>query len=255
MIWLALLISSFLWGQTPGAVAAGASPFSTFYSIDASTRGLEIYSTFSSPAMTHVLGSPQLPAVWFQTTLTNSIPYRTYSYITPGGMIPYVQTLTDTPNHTLFIVSYLPVAAGNVIQHLVVPIEQIQALVYYPSQYSAPGQNSHFQIAPIPSTVPYYSVDPTKRAADIVAATLLLMGSPFKLSSSQVWIQMTLTGPFRPINVYDNGLLQNITAISALGTLIQITFLPNNNQSTPITVFVPPEEILRIIYVRDLAYP
>lgn len=251
---LLYLICGSLYAVASGAAASLAAPYSAFFPIDITVRGLELYNTFNSPLFPIVTGSPTLPSIWFQTSLSNRTPYQTYSHITSGGMIPYVQTFAPAPNYTAFVLSYFPVASGNIIQYLVVFTEQIQALIYYPQRFQFPNQNGSFAAVPV-NTTPYFSIDPVKRAEDIVYATNQLKALITSYPNSEVWIQTSLSGPFRPPGVYSNGLLENVTYLEYSSSLIHIQFNPRNYSSDTLQIAVPPELVQMIVFVRDASYP
>ncbi len=193
---------------------------------------------------------PSRPCI--QTTLPYSNAYTTYKYIV-NGLIPYVQSITQTTNNTLLIITYQCLQTPSVSQYIVLPTEQVTALLYFPYQNTLPTSNAPFTASVISGTTPYFSVDPKQRATDIVDATTKLLNAPFKTSSqTQVWIQTTLTGPFNP--PVPNGLLKNVLAISVNNSLIQIQFLPPN-LSTPTTVFVSPEQVQQITYLLNYNNP
>ena len=252
---LFLLLGLPLFSITPGAVVA-ASGQAVFFPIDSGQRGTEIINTFTSLVRVSGLGPPE---VALQTNLSNAITYRSYLTVT-NGYIPYVQVLFPTPNNTLFIVSYIP-ALSLLKQYIVLPAEQVSALLYFPMQMNVPSPGPPqlpqiFQAAAIPGTFPYFSVDPVERALDIVSAVTQLRALRTLIQTSQVWIQTTLTGPFLPNvnNTNTNGLLQNVIAISVSNSLIAIQFQPNN-QGLIFTVYVAPEQVSQVIFIRDLSTP
>ena len=100
---------------------------------------MEIVNSFNS--LTRATGV-QVPEVAIQTTLSSSIPYATYRYIT-NGIIPYVQAMTPTPYYTLLIISYLTSQMPSIKQYVVLPTEQVTALLYFPKVNNLP----HFFIS------------------------------------------------------------------------------------------------------------
>lgn len=254
---LFILLRFPLFSVASGAIVAlAATGQSVFYPIDSSQRGTEIVNTFNS--LDSVSGT-LAPAVWLQTTgsipmYTPSLPYGSYKYVTNIGIVPYIQKVTETPHNTLLIVSYQSVSSAGVVEYIVLPPEQVVALLYFQLQTNLPTSLAPFVAPPVNRTVPYFSVDSRQRAADIVSAANQLMTTPFKRTTSQVWIQTTLMGPFLP-QLNNNGLLKNVTNISVSNSLIVIDFLPPNYQGQTLTEVVSPEQVQWIIYVRDLNYP
>ncbi len=242
-------VSFVLAAGTYPAVVLEASGQSILYQIDSTTRGAEILSTFSS--LSHASGT-QVPEFALQTSLPNNIPYKTYSYIS-NGIIPYVQSITPTVYNTLLIVTYLTPQTYGVAQYLVLPPEQVIAVLYFPTLWNLPKVPGGFTAAAPAGTTPYFSVNPYERAIDIASAVNQLMQAPFHTSNTnQVWMQTTLTGPFNP--PIPNGLLQNITSISAASGLLQISFLPPYQQTQQFVILAP-EQMQRIIYVLNFNAP
>ncbi len=248
---------SFLWlfvklpliaATSSAAVVLAATGNTTLYPIDASQRGFEITNSFKS--LDHASGA-QLPEIAIQTTLTAPPPYQTYKYMI-NGIIPYVQSITQTPHNTLLIITYAPAQTPSILQYIVLPTEQVVELLHF-TFATQPITNAPFTSSVISGTIPFYSVDSKERAEDIVSAVTQLLASPFKtLQINQVWIQTTLNGPFNPS--IPNGLLKNVTGIFVDNSLIRIQFL-QPNQSITQTVFVSPEQIQQILYIRDLNSP
>lgn len=257
MRFLGLIWGMHLWAATTsGAVVLAASGQAIVYPIDSHQRGTEIVHTFSS--LTHASGT-NVPEVALQTKIPNRIPYTTYKYLV-DGTIPYVQAITQTTYNTLLIVSYVSKQAPGQTQYVVVPTESITALLYFPTQDTIPTSAAPFIANPIPGTLPFYSVDPRQRAIDIASAVTQLMKAPFLASQSQVWMQITLVGPFNPpVPTFDalvpNGLLKNVTAISVDNSLIQIQYQPPNQGGRTFTVFVGPEQVLQITYIQNINHP
>ncbi|MBI5273204.1 MAG: hypothetical protein HY861_04395 [Chlamydiia bacterium] len=248
--WIFALVALSLFGAPTGAaIILAGQPAPVLYPIDPMQRGIEIINTFN--ALAHASGV-QVPEVALQTTLTNSIPYTTYKPII-NGIIPYIQSITQTPSNTLLIITYLGPQAPAQPQYIVLPIEQTVALLYFPTSFNQPSSSAAFTSASVNGLFPYFSMDLKQRAVDIVSATTQLMAPPFKTSSvTQVWIQTTLTGPFNPS--IPNGLLKNVQSISVSNSLLQIQFLQPNQQTSQ-TIFVAPEQVLQIIYVQNFLSP
>ncbi len=238
------------------AVALGATTGQVLYPIDAGVRGTEVVNAFGFYP-TPTSGST-LPYFVMQTTIPHSPTYTTYRYLS-NGIIPCVQSLTQTPYNTLLIVTYLIPslsALQAVPQYIVVPAEQILTLSYFLVGYGpTPNIQTPFTSTTIPGTTPFFSVDPTQRAIDIVSAVTTLMKKPFKNAStnSQVYVQTTLNGPYNP-SLPKAGLLQNITAVSYSGSLIQFTFQTGPTSPSQ-TILVAPEQVQQIIYVRVYGNP
>jgi hypothetical protein len=230
------------------AVALAASGQQALYPIDSSDRGTQIYNTFT--ALSPATGI-QVPEVALQTTLPATTAYQTYRYIT-NGIVPYVQAITQTPFNTLLIVSYFPTQTPATLQYIVLPPEQVTAVLYFPTISNLPLSNAAFTATVVPGTLPFFTVDPLLRTTDIASAVTQLMSAPFVGPVSQVWVQTTLTGPFNPS--VPNGLLKNITAVSITSGLIQFTFLPPN-QPIPLTVIISPEQVQQITYVLNFNSP
>jgi len=220
---------------------------------------INFLNTFSS--FSHATGTTT-PEIALQTSITNfPLPpnvnktYGTYQGI-QNGIFSYVQAITSTTHNTLLIVTYLyPNSATK--QYVVVPSEQILDLLYFFDNNHLPSSNAAFTASPIPGTIPYYSVDPRQRAADIGSVITQLLKSPFKETQRQIWVEVTLTGPFTPhlptVNYGSNtvSVLQNVTAVSLLNNILTFTFQPNDPRLTyPPTIIVTPEQVQRIIFVR-----
>lgn len=218
------------------------------YPIEASTRGTEIVNSFRSLSPTANRGTV-LPEILLQTSIANNPQYTTYRYLV-NGVIPYVQNITQTTYNTLLIVSYWTPAMSNVTQYLVVPVEQIVMLPYFPYSYYTPP--TPFAATAPPGTIPYFSINPTQRAADIASVVSQLLTTFKQTGNTQVWIQTTLSGPFNyPV---PNGLLQNVRSVSVNNSLLQITFSPPNFTPNQ-TIIVAPEQVQQITYLANYLYP
>lgn len=228
------------------------------FPIESNSRGTDMLNTFAT--LTHA-SSQTFPEIALQTSVKLS-NYASYSGIT-NGLIPYVQSLTKTVHNTLLIVTYLPPLAPTNVQrgsklYVVVPAEQIDALLYFPNRALA-NNSPTFNSTTITGTLPFYVVDPQMRAVDIASAVTTLLSAPFQTASSQVWIQTTLTNNssiFLTLAgnnnaALNNGLLQNVQSVSAAHGLIQINFIPFNPTTSPtqLTLYVTPEQVSQITYV------
>ncbi len=229
-------------------VALAATGQTVVYPIESNQRGTEIVNTFQSLARA---SGVQVPEVAFQTSVPSS-SYATYRYIV-NGIIPYIQNITQTTYNTLLIVSYIAPQAPSTTQYLVLPTEQITALLYFPTLSNLPTSSNPFNASYSNGILPFFSVDPKLRAVDIVSAATKLMAAPFKLpsSSSQVWIQTNLSGPFNP--PLANGLLKNVVGISVNNSLIRIQYQPPNQPV--LTLIAAPEQIQQIIFILNPSYP
>jgi len=219
------------------------------YSIDASTRGKDLFTSISA-AFSLATTSGE---VVIQTVATP--PYIR----APGlmnGVIPYVQqtNLFAAPNSTLFIIPYNPKGDRGITQntqYLVVTVEQI-VTVAYRNTISPPFPLTGFSSTYAASVYPLYTISPSQRAADLQWAANLFITSPTSFngnSGSQVWIQTTLMGPFYvPFNNSFPGLIPNVTAISVLANeFLLITYKPNSS-SFAWSVEVPAEQVQQIVF-------
>lgn len=229
----------------PALVEGGQT---VLYPVEASTRGTEIFNSFKTLSPTANRGTV-LPEILLQTKIVNNPQYMTYRYLV-NGVIPYVQNITQTTYNTLLIVSYLTSALGNVTQYLVVPVEQIIMLPYFPNSYYVPP--TPFSAANLNGAISYFSIHSTERALDIVSAVSQLLTTFKQSGNTQVWIQTTLNGPFNyPV---PNGLIQNVKSVSVNNSLLQITFSPPNFTPNQVIV-VAPEQVQQITYIASYLYP
>lgn len=244
-----------LFGATSSAAAALGATGQILYPVDAGNRGTQIvnaFAFFSSAIAT----TSTYPYVALQTNLPTSLYYNytTYKNIS-NGIISYVQNIFSTTYNTLLIVKYLPPSGSRqtLPQYVVVPAEQIVELLYFTVK-TLPASNAPFTSSPINGTIPFFSVDPTQRAVDIVYAVNQLM-TTFKNTgtNSQVWVQITLKGPFKP-PLPNPGLLQNIQSVTYSNSLIQFTF-QTTNQPIVQTVLVAPEQVQQITYLQTFNSP
>ncbi len=258
MLWKTLFI---LWrlpllsAVSSAAIALGATG-QVLYPIDANIRGSEIISSFTTLYQSTAKNTTNYPYIALQTTLPNSSQYTTYKSIS-NGIISYVQNIASTPYNTLVLVTYLPPPASkqqSVPQYIVLPAEKMISLLYF-TYATAPLSTNAFTASPIYDTIPFFSVDSTQRASDIVSAVNQLMGAPYKNTStnSQVWVQTTLNGPFNP-PLPSPGLLQNIKSVSYNNSLIQFTF-QTTPQSVVQTILVAPEQVQQITYLLKYGVP
>lgn len=239
------------------AVALAGSGQTTLYQIDAGVQGTSFYNQYYAllPGGKPI-NNNNPPEVAFQTSLQNPSSFNTYKYATYGlisnGLIRYIQNVYRTTYNTLLIVSYQ--TSGNQPEYIVVPVEQLIDLIYFPSTSFLPTSSSPFNASYLSGVVPYFSVDPSQRAMDIVY-TVGQLQTTFKTSSSnQVWIQTGVNGPFNP-NLPVPGLLQNIQSIAYNNGMLQITFQTNHNGSITQTVYVSPEQVQQIIWIRNFNTP
>ncbi|MES2274090.1 MAG: hypothetical protein V4487_07850 [Chlamydiota bacterium] len=209
----------------------------TIFPIDPMQRGLNIAKMVAT-LTTAPYNIPQ-SEVAIQTLSTTPFPYASYVV---NGLIPYVQTISLAPYDTLLIVKYVPPGASP--QYLVVPIELISEVIYSPVTIPATGFTSSFANG----VIPFFSIDPVKRAADIQSiATTLLTSAPYKTATSKVGILTTLSGPFfLPLQ---NGLIynvQSVTLMAANDTLLLIKYL--STQFVSSTIVVAAEQVQQVVY-------
>lgn len=252
---LFLVFSHFLTAQN-APVVLNSSSLQVLYEIDASQRGTELLGAFNQlkTALTTNLFTP--PVIEMQTTLPNNIPYAGYKGIYKNGIIPFVQTISGTTYNTLLLVSYVtPTYNTQYPFYIVLPVEQVTSLLYFqtisnlpvPSVATAPSFSAAFP----PNVIPYYSVNPAHRAADIVSAVNQLRSKFTEPSLNQIWIQTGVAGPYRDPST-PNGLLKNVLSVSLVGNgLLQITFRPlDQTPQTTGTVYVSAEQVQQILYIR-----
>jgi len=233
------------------AVVLNSPPQSVLVPIDAATRGTQIANTFASSSYPHATG-PYYPEFILQTTLPPGLgsQYGSYTYIV-NGRLPFVQSIATTTYNTLLVVTYRSLGTTNT-QVVVVPAEQIVDLIYVPFIYTEPPNNLPFVTTPVPPQVPFYSVDPVQRGADVVSAiNQLLNNTTFTTALSQIWVQTTLTGPYSPPmnSLGQPGMVQNVLSASLVTPgMIQITYLPLN-QAVNQTLLLTPEQVQLILYI------
>ncbi len=247
LVFLLAWLPSFAANTTTSSSLAAliASGQAAIFPIDSMVRGKEIFNIFESLI---IGGRTQVPEFAIQTILPPTSPYSTYQPII-NGLIPYVQDITETPNDTLLIITYQSTQNAGIQQYIVLPVEQVTALLYFRTIANLPNSTQPFTAYPPPGVIPYYSVDPILRAQDIASAVTQLKAAPFVTSpQNQVWIQTTLTGPFNP--AIQNGLIQNVLSISASNGLLQINF-KQLSQTLPQFIIVSPEQVQQIIWIRN----
>lgn len=270
LIFLLVRIQVFAASSSAVIALASQSNLPAVYEIDVSTRGNELVTILNS-LLPNVAPSVNVPALALQTTLPTSLSnsYGTYRGI-QNGTIYYIQAITQTTYNTLIIVSYLPTQSSGTIEYVVLPIEQIVDLLYFPTTFSIQGRVPGANPPPGPyiSTTPhntliYYSVDPYKRAVDIISAYNSLVNlfskSPNSKSKSQVWIQTTVNGPYNPalpvLSLPNSGLLQQVSSVTLSGNgLLAITF-QTINQTITQTIYIPPEQVQQVIFIRNFNSP
>lgn len=270
LIFLLVRIQIFAASSSAVIALASQSNLPAVYEIDASTRGNELVTILNS-LLPNVAPSVNVPALGLQTTLPTSLSnsYGTYKGI-QNGTIYYIQAITQTTYNTLLIVSYLPKQSSGTIEYVVLPIEQIVDLLYFPTTFSIQGRVPGANPPPGPyiSTTPsntliYYSIDPYKRAVDIISAynslVKLFSNSPNSKSKSQVWIQTTVNGPYNPalpvFSLPNSGLLQQVSSVTLSGNgLLAITF-QTINQTITQTIYIPPEQVQQVIFIRNFNSP
>jgi hypothetical protein len=230
-------------------IALAATSQTVVFPIDVSQRGAEIINTFNGLARGSGI---QVPEVAFQTNLTANPQYTALRYIT-NGIIPYIQSITQTTHNTLLIVGYLPPQFSSRIQYIVVPVESVIDFLYFPLRSTLPSSSAAFTSTYSTGTLPFFTVDPKQRSADIVSAVVTLFSNPFKNSNTtQVWLQTTLDGPFNQAII--NGLIRNVTGISVSNSLIQVTYQPLG-QATAYTIILAPEQVQQILYIFNYNTP
>jgi len=244
------MFSFLLAAISSNALVLGATSESVLIPIDAGVRGTQIAATFASTAFPHATGS-LWPEFILQTTLLPGLSrtYGSYVYMV-NGRIPFVQSIAETTNNTLLVVTYKPLPSQNT-QTIVVPTEHIVDLIYVPYLYTEPLNANSFTMTMVPKQIPFYNVDPVERGADIVSAVTQLQDLAVNTAQSQVWIQTNFSGPFNPPmnSLGVPGLIQNVLTASVLAAgLIQVTYLPLNQQVDQ-TILLTPEQVQLILYI------
>jgi len=255
--------------SSSAVVALGATSQQVVYQIDVSYRGADLISAFNSLKGNLTTNYFTPPLIEVQTTTTvpmvppkyGNKPYGMYSGFYPNAIIPFVQNITGTTYNTLLIVTYYSQAATSKYPlYVVLPVEQVTCLLYFPTISNLPPSNLASSAPAFISTfpsgiIPFFSVAPQQRAVDIVSAVNQLIAlfpqAPNSKANSQVWIQTTVNGPYMDPST-PNGLIQNVLGISLTGNyLLQITYQPSDQvpQNTG-TVYVSPEQVQQILFVR-----
>jgi hypothetical protein len=272
-----LLLATSLFGNQP----------TYFYNIDASLRGMDIYTAFlAAVAGGTAIYSPSGPTTTQEVAIqTIAIPTKTLFNLTipnyiPNGLISWVNDLTPAPNFTLFILSYAPPGlypAGT--SYCVVGVEHITDVFYTPFKANVipPIPPSGFSSTFYGIAIPSYNIDPFLRAADIVfiVTTMITPGAVPYLTqnpNSEVWIQTTLNGQttvngqtlsnFNPpiqiqtgtppkVNIQGDGFIPDIQSISILsGSLLLILYKPHGQTSIG-SLIVSAEQVQQIYYYPD----
>ncbi len=224
-----------------------AASQTTYFHIDAATRGAEITSMIATLNSAPYNGAQS--EVGLQLISNAAFPYAPYVY---GGLIPYVASVNPAPNDTLLLVTYYPsLPKGIGPLYLVVPIEQVTSVVYSPVPI-APG--STFSSNYMNGITPLLTVDPILRAADIENMIATLLAPPFNGGSSSVALYTTLSGPFYP--PISGGIIQNVQSVTQIvpnDTLLLVSYLsPTTNMQG--TIIVAVEQVLEIVYYPQF-YP
>jgi hypothetical protein len=222
------------------SAAFGASQ-ETIFPIDAMHRGLQIVTmvtTLNAPPY----NAPTVPQYEVAIQLASRLAFPSAPLVV-NGLIPYVVSATPAPNDTLLIVKYQP--RGTTPHYLVVPVEQVLAVVYSPIAITS---TTGFSTNYLTGITPLLSINPVQRAADIQNVVGTLMTSPiYKTAKSTVAVYTTLSGPFYP--AIQNGLItqvQSVRLVSANDTLMLITYLSNQNVTG--TIIVAAEQVIEVVY-------
>ena len=227
------------------------------YTIDASTRGQDFFST--------------LTTAFVQATASGEVVIQTQAmpaYLrAPGvsyGLIPYVQNGTNqtttfpykAPNSTLFIFAYNPNGSRGITQttqFLVVGIEQVVTVAYRNTISPPFPLNAPFATVYANNVLPLYTINPTLRAADVQNIAQKFISSPGDFngnSSSQLWIITTLSGPYYVpfATKVAPGAIPNVTGISVLSNeFLLITYKPFSSLFSW-SVIVAAEQIQQIVF-------
>ena len=168
-----------------------------------------------------------------------------YAPYVVNGLIPYVSSVSPAPNDTLLLVTYYPSIPKVGPLYLVVPIEQVTAVIYSPVPLY-PG--SSFSSTYMNGLTPWLYISPTERASDIISMVNTLLAPPYNGGASNVALYTTLSGPFYP--PVSGGVIQNVqsvTQVSVGDTLLLVSYLsPTTNALGTIVVAV--EQVLEIVY-------
>lgn len=235
-----LLFSASLFAQSaPSAYPlANTAPnvANAFFLIDPMQRGKDIVSmitTLTSPALTNTRGKVNMQ-VAIQTMR--------------NGLITGVFDVDFAKNYTILIVKY---SGPYYAQYIVVPVEQIIEVVY--SSTAVVSTQGNFTATSTTGVLPYFNVDITQRAEDIVEIVNKLMDPAdvyYTPNKTQIGIQTMLTGPYyaQPSNA--NSAISNVKGVSvngsSYGTLLLFSYEVSNNQIPRYFIAVPTEQIYGI---------
>ncbi|MDE3045430.1 MAG: hypothetical protein KGJ02_02130 [Verrucomicrobiota bacterium] len=225
-----LFFTRLIWADTPYVL----------YPVDVSQRGLGVVSMVNTLLSTPYATNGSEVAI--QTSTTIPFPYAPYVV---NGIIPYVQSIASASNNTLLIVAYQPI--GTNVQYLVVPVEQIIAILYSPKKILT---STAFTSTYASGYVVQTSVDLIQRASDIQGVvTTLLTASPYKTQASTVGLQTTLSGSYYPPISTTTGLIQNVqsvTLVSGNSGLLLVSYLSPKRISG--TIVIAAEQVEEVIY-------
>jgi hypothetical protein len=224
---LTLFFSLALFGQTSSFLVASGANGPIVYQIEASQRGFDI-----AKMVTQLSGSGIFTGVALQTT---------------SQLLYNVISLTPATNYTMFIVNYA--TTSGAVNHIVVPVEQILEVVYrpYPQKFSS---NQQYAVGSVSGVLPYISVDPVERAADIQSIFNYLNTtgrSSFSPSVYKIYIQTSLDLS----NYYGltSGVIVDARSVTissgSNGTLMLISYQYNTNTYS---VVIAPEQVVSITY-------
>lgn len=231
-----LTTASLTFAQSNGAVAVGSNgSLPLLYSIDLSQRGYDLVQTFDTLKNPNSVST----GIAFQTT---------------QRLLFNVNSILTTPNYTILFVG--TTVTGSKTDYTVVFTDQILQLVYYPSP---PGTgfnaSKSYTSTPIGGVIPYYSVDLTKRAADIISAISTLVNNqlPANPPTNRVAVQTSLQGSYAPGFLDQTpGLIRDVRSASLIAntnnTLMQINYRVN---LTIYSVIVTPDQVMGITYTQN----
>ncbi len=225
-----------LFGQSSSFLIANGISSTSVYPIDLPQRGFDLVKTFT------------------YLNTGNSI-YTGVALQTSSKLYFNVQSITPATNYTIFIVGY---ATNNATTtYVVIPVEQIVEIVYNPLPQTF-NSSQTFGSNTVSGVLPYYSIEPSKRAADIqwVVANLSKV-VPYTITN--ILVQTTLTGSYGAISCTGstNGIsnsgtisyVQGVTLVpSSNGTLMLVTYFCGNNSSSSYSVIVAPNQVTGITY-------
>lgn len=242
------------------AVTLFADPPVTRYLIDPSTRGDELVKMITT------LNTSPFLSTYSEVALQAGDSFLATPNFAPsvtGGFIPYVQSVVAAKNKTLLVVTY---KGGSPIrdQYLVMPVEQVSAIMYSPKEIVLPSfQTSQLNGGPTniistypPYVYPLYSIAPALRAADIKEIFDLLSTTLpyFKRGVSSVGMFTTINGPFDP--PIHGGFIPNIKSITISSSVfLLVTYKPltqSGKTYTDTTIVVPAEQVRQLTYYSDI---